>query len=256
MSFGATLNQANALVIGASQGIGLGFVRQLLQDGRIAKVTGTYRQRETAQALFDLQTKHPDRLAVLPLDVTQEAEIERAIASLQQQCDRLHLVIYCVGLLHSDSMQPEKSLRQLNTDQLLQYFQVNSIGAALLAKHLLPLLKHDQPSVYGAISAKVGSIGDNGLGGWYGYRASKAALNMLMKTAAIEYSRKSPKTIMTLLHPGTTDTRLSAPFQRNVPPEKLFSVERTVSQLMAVIENLGPNDSGSFFSWDGSRLPW
>jgi NAD(P)-dependent dehydrogenase (short-subunit alcohol dehydrogenase family) len=156
MSFGATLRQANVLIVGASQGIGLGFVRQLLADGRIAKIYGTYRQPATAEALFALQSKYPERLALLELDVTQEPQMEQAIATLQQQSDRLHLVIYCVGLLHSDSMQPEKSLRQLNADQLLQYFQVNSIGAALLAKHLLPLLKHDQPSVYGAISAKTG----------------------------------------------------------------------------------------------------
>lgn len=256
MSFGATLNQANVLIVGASQGIGLGFVRQLLEDERVARLYGTYRQAETAQELLALQRSQPQRLGTVALDVTQEADIEAAIATLRSQIDCLHLVVYCVGLLHSESVKPEKSLRQLNSEQLLQYFRVNSIGAALLAKHLVPLLKHDQPSVLGAISAKIGSIGDNGLGGWYGYRASKAALNMLMKTTAIEYSRKSPKTIVAMLHPGTTDTRLSAPFQSNVPPGKLFPIERTVSQLMAVIENLGPSDSGEFFSWDGSPLPW
>lgn len=126
----------------------------------------------------------------------------------------------------------------------------------MLAKHLLPLFKHKERSVFASISAKVGSIGDNQLGGWYGYRASKAALNMFMRTVAIEYGRSSPQTLVVTLHPGTTDTRLSLPFQRNVPPEKLFSVERTVSQLMNVIEQLQEGDSGQFFSWDGSRLPW
>lgn len=256
MTFGTTLNGANALVVGASQGIGLGFVDYLLQDKRFNHVFGTYRRADTAAGLLALQQSHPERLSTVSMDITQEDRIQAAIATLQQQVDSLHLVVNCVGLLHSDSVQPEKSLRQLQADQLLQYFHVNSIGAALLAKYLLPLLKHDQPSLFATISAKIGSIGDNGLGGWYGYRASKAALNMLIKTASIEYSRKSPKTILTLLHPGTTDTRLSAPFQRNVPPEKLFSVERTVSQLMAVIESAGPEDSGAFFSWDGSRLPW
>jgi NAD(P)-dependent dehydrogenase (short-subunit alcohol dehydrogenase family) len=126
----------------------------------------------------------------------------------------------------------------------------------LLAKHLVPLLRHGDRSIFATISAKVGSIGDNQLGGWYGYRASKAALNMFMRTAAIEYGRKSPNTIVALLHPGTTDTRLSQPFQRNVPPEKLFSTERTVEQLWTVLNQLGPDNSGQFFSWDGAEIPW
>ncbi|MBD0335851.1 MAG: SDR family NAD(P)-dependent oxidoreductase [Cyanobacteria bacterium Co-bin13] len=255
MSFGDTLQAANALIVGASQGIGLGFVRQLLSDQRYSRIYATYRNPERADALFALQKEHP-RLQCVPLDLTDEGQIEGAIATLQPTTPQLHLVLSCVGLLHEGDLQPEKSLRQLNADQLLRYFQVNSIGAALLAKHCLPLLKHSQPSVLAAISAKIGSIGDNQLGGWYGYRASKAALNMLFRTAAVEYSRKSPKTILALLHPGTTDTQLSQPFQRGVPPEKLFPVERTVAQLMAVIEQLEPADSGEFFSWDGSRLPW
>ena len=153
-------------------------------------------------------------------------------------------------------MQPEKSLRQLNTDQLLHYFQVNSIGAVLLAKHVQPLLKHRDRAIFATISAKVGSIGDNQLGGWYGYRASKAALNMFMRSTAIEYKRTCPRAIVVTLHPGTTDTQLSKPFQRNVPPEKLFAVDRTVQQLLAVLDRLQESDSGEFFSWDGSRLPW
>jgi NAD(P)-dependent dehydrogenase (short-subunit alcohol dehydrogenase family) len=256
MPFGDTLQTAHALIVGANQGIGLGFVQQLLSDPRYARIFATYRQPDRAEALLALQQEAPERLHCLQLDLTEESEIEAAIATLQSQTPQLHLVLSCVGLLHDGDFQPEKSLRQLNADQLLRYFQVNSIGAALLAKHCLPLLKHSQPSVLAAISAKIGSIGDNQLGGWYGYRASKAALNMLFRTAAIEYSRKSPKTILALLHPGTTDTRLSQPFQRGVPPEKLFPVERTVAQLMAVIDGLEPADSGKFFSWDGSRLPW
>ncbi|MEI2422642.1 SDR family NAD(P)-dependent oxidoreductase, partial [Arthrospira platensis SPKY2] len=110
--------------------------------------------------------------------------------------------------------------------------------------------------VFATISAKLGSIGDNHLGGWYGYRASKAALNMLMRTVAIEYSRKSPQTIVVMLHPGTTDTELSQPFQKNVTPEKLFSVNRTVQQLLDVINRLEISHSGQFLSWDGTNLPW
>ena len=255
MSFGSSLQSARALIVGASQGIGLGFVRQLVADGRFDQVYGTYRRPETAGGLMALAADHP-HLTPLPMDVTAEDSMVQAVATLQATDPRLHLVVYCVGLLHDGDFQPEKSVRQLTSDQLLRSFQVNAVGAALLTKHLLPLLKHDQPSVFGAISAKVGSIGDNHLGGWYGYRASKAALNMLIKTASLEYARKSPNTIFALLHPGTTDTRLSQPFQRGVSPDKLFSVSRTVAQLMTVIDGLEPADIGDFLSWDGQQLPW
>ncbi|MGG6237849.1 SDR family NAD(P)-dependent oxidoreductase [Nodosilinea sp. AN01ver1] len=251
----STETRQNALVVGASRGIGLGFVRQLLADDRFETVYGTYRRPESAQGLLALAERFP-QLVCLPMDVTEEGSIADAIAAIQTRTPRLHRVIYCVGVLHDGDFQPEKSLRQITSENLVRSFQTNAVGAVLLAKHLMLLLKHDQPSIFAAISAKVGSIGDNRLGGWYGYRASKAALNMLMKTTALEYARRCPQTTVVLLHPGTTDTRLSEPFQRGVPPEKLFSVERTVAQLMAVMDGLSPADSGEFFSWDGARLPW
>jgi len=254
MTFGDELHQGTALIVGASQGIGLGFVRHLLADDRLHRVYATYRNPDTAAELFALQSS--PRLTCLSLDATEEGEIAQRAANIQAQGDALDLVINCVGVLHEGDLQPEKGLRQIDAAKLLQYFQVNSIPTVLLAKHLQPLLKKSDRSVFATISAKVGSIEDNRLGGWYGYRASKAALNMLIKTITIEYSRKNPRTIAVALHPGTTDTRLSQPFQRNVPPEKLFPVERTVAQLMAVIEGLTEQDTGAFFSWDGGRLPW
>jgi NAD(P)-dependent dehydrogenase (short-subunit alcohol dehydrogenase family) len=241
------------LIVGASQGIGLGFVRQFLDMDRIDRVYATYRQIETATELLAI---NHDRLQCLQLDLTIEAEIERAIAIIKTETSTLHYAINCVGILHDDNLQPEKSLRQIDSDRLTRYFQVNAISAILLAKHIQPLLKHSDRSIFATISAKVGSIGDNHLGGWYGYRASKTALNMLMKTTAIEYKRTCPNAIVVTLHPGTTDTRLSLPFQRNVPPEKLFTIDRTSHQLLAVIDKLTPTDSGEFFSWDGTRLPW
>ncbi|MFN6486040.1 MULTISPECIES: SDR family NAD(P)-dependent oxidoreductase [unclassified Nostoc] len=256
MSFIDEINLANALIMGASQGIGLGFVKKLLQDDKIAKVYATYRQPESASELITLADECPERLICLEIDITDELQIIEAVQKIHTQVDKLHLVVNCVGLLHEDTLQPEKSLRQINSENLLRYFQINSIGAVLMAKHLLPLFRHGERSVFATISAKLGSIGDNQLGGWYGYRASKAALNMLMRTAAIEYKRSCPKALIVTLHPGTTDTRLSRPFQGNVPAEKLFSVERTVTQLLDVIEQLQEGDSGQFFSWDGSRLPW
>lgn len=238
-----------ALVVGASQGIGLEFVRQLLP--RVDRLYATYRNPQS-----ELLRRSDAHLRCLAMDITDETQIAAVVQTIQTETTTLQIVINCVGWLHDGSMQPEKSLRHLNSEQLLRYFQVNSIGPVLLAKQIQPLLKHQNRAVLATISAKVGSIGDNYLGGWYGYRASKAALNMLMRTVAIEYKRTCPRTIVVTLHPGTTDTRLSRPFQRNVPPEKLFPVDRTVQQLLTVIDQLQESDSGEFFSWDGSRLPW
>ncbi len=256
MSIFAKVNSANALVVGASQGIGLGWIQILLKDDRFKTIYGTYRKSETASKLLDLEKQHSTRLRCVVMDITDEEEIAEGIRKIGQEVDKLHFVIYCVGVLHAGELQPEKRLEQVNADNLLHYFRVNSIGAVLLAKYLVPLLKHQEGSVFASISAKVGSIGDNYLGGWYGYRGSKTALNMFMRTVAIEYKRKCPQTIVVSLHPGTTATRLSSPFQKNVPPEKLFSVEKTVFLLWKVIENLTLEDSGEFFSWDGSQLPW
>lgn len=249
------MSESNALVVGASQGIGLGFVRHLLQKPQIAKIYASYRSPDSAVELLTLAAQE-SRVHCLALDITLEDQIAQCCEHIQRESKSLHWVMNCVGILHEEGLKPEKGLRQLNAEQLTRYFQVNSIGAALLAKHLLPLLKHSEPSIFATISAKIGSIGDNRLGGWYGYRASKAALNMFMRTAAIEYRRRSPQTIIVTLHPGTTDTRLSEPFQRSVLPEKLFSVDRTVTQLLKVLDSLETDNSGQFFSWDGTPLPW
>jgi NAD(P)-dependent dehydrogenase (short-subunit alcohol dehydrogenase family) len=242
-----------ALVVGGGQGIGLGFVRQLLDREDSECVYATYRSLESATELLAISDP---RLCCLQMDITDESQIAAVIHKIQTETATLDFVINAVGILHEGAMQPEKSLRHINSEQLMRYFQVNSIGAILLFKQVQPLLKHPNRSILATISAKVGSIGDNHSGGWYGYRASKAALNMLIRTTAIEYKRTCPQAILVALHPGTTDTQLSLPFQRNVPPEKLFSVDRTVTQLFTVIDRLEPSDSGEFFSWDGSRLPW
>jgi NAD(P)-dependent dehydrogenase (short-subunit alcohol dehydrogenase family) len=242
-----------ALVVGGGQGIGLGFVRKLLAEGGVKRVYATYRRLESATELLAIAD---ERLCCIQMDITDESQIAAVIQKIQTETTTLHYAINSVGVLHEGEMQPEKSLRHINSEQLLRYFQVNSIGAMLLFKQVQPLLKHQDRSILATISAKVGSIGDNQIGGWYGYRASKAALNMFIKNTAIEYKRTCPNTILVALHPGTTDTRLSLPFQRNVPPEKLFSVDRTVAQLLMVMDGLEIGDSGGFFSWDGSRLPW
>ncbi|GAB4545520.1 MAG: SDR family oxidoreductase [Pleurocapsa sp.] len=249
-------NHLNALIIGASQGIGFGFVEKVLENNQFGHIFATYRQKSSTDKLLALKSQYSDRLSCLQVDITQESQIAAAVQEISTTVDKLHLVIYCVGVLHQGDLQPEKSLRQIVPENLIYYFQVNSLGAVLWAKHLMPLLNHRDHNIFASISAKVGSIGDNYLGGWYGYRASKAALNMFLRTTAIEYSRRCRQTIVVALHPGTTDTRLSQPFQKNVPPEKLFPVEKTVNQLWTVMEGLTIKDSGKFFSWDGTVLPW
>ncbi|MEX6775707.1 SDR family NAD(P)-dependent oxidoreductase [Limnospira fusiformis] len=188
----------NILIVGASGGIGYGFVEILLQDPAIDRVYGTYRRWESAQDLLNLASRYPQRLVCLSMDITQESDLVVALETISHQTRELDLVVNCIGILHRVGLQPEKSLRQINSDRLIEYFQVNSIGAVLLAKHLLPFFSSPRRHVFATISAKLGSIGDNYLGGWYGYRASKAALNMLMRTVAIEYSRKSPQTIVVI----------------------------------------------------------
>ncbi len=243
----------SALVVGGGRGIGLGFVHQLLAQPEIDRVYATYRNPEPAAVLLSITDP---RLTCLQMDITAESQIASVVQQIQTETVQLHYVINCVGILHEGELQPEKSLRHINADRLLRYFQVNSIGAMLLFKQVQPLLKHGDRSILATISAKVGSISDNQLGGWYGYRASKTALNMFIRNTAIEYKRTCPQAIVVALHPGTTDTNLSLPFQRNVPPEKLFSVDRCVEQLLVVINGLDPSNSGEFYSWDGSSLPW
>jgi len=246
----------NVLIVGANGGIGYGFVKQLINSHQINHLYATYRQFEKAEELFNLQQQYPDKLSCLKVDVTDEKQIIDAFNQIQAQTSQLHLVINCVGILHEGDLQPEKSLKHINSDNLIRYFQVNTIPTVLLAKHLVSFFKHQNKAIFAVISAKVGSIEDNRLGGWYGYRASKASLNMLLKNIAIEYSRTCKNAIVVALHPGTTDTELSQPFQKNVPPEKLFSVERCTKQLLSIINNLNCEDNGKFFSWDGSYLHW
>ncbi len=186
------------------------------------------------------------------LDVAEEASIARAAAALPAQ--RVRLVVVASGLLHGPGFQPEKSLRALDPEALARSFLVNAIGPALLMKHLLPRMPRQGRAVFAALSARVGSIGDNRLGGWYGYRAAKAALNQMLRTAAIEWARTHPEGIVVALHPGTVATRLSAPFTR--PGQVLLTPTESAAHLLAVIDGLTPADSGGFRDWRGAPIPW
>ncbi|MCV6588285.1 MAG: SDR family NAD(P)-dependent oxidoreductase [Marinobacterium sp.] len=239
-SYGDNLNIA---LIGASGGIGHAVLQQLLENANVARVYSFARQ-----PLAAAPGHYPGHL-----DIADEGSIERAATSLKGVS--LHLILVTTGLLHSETLRPEKSLRQLEADNLQQLISINSLGPMLVAKHFLPLVPRKQRSAFVAISARVGSISDNRLGGWYSYRASKAALNMLLQCLSIESRLRYPKLVVAGLHPGTVNTGLSEPFQRSVKPEQLFTPAQSARYLLKVLDGLSEADSGGVFAWDGERIP-
>ena len=230
-----------ALVIGASGGIGRALADALVERGGHDQVVALSRRQPEGWSGVHV-----------PLDLTDEAMIAAG-------ADRLHAlgvpwtVIVASGILHEGAIQPEKSYRTLSAETLQRLFAVNSIGPALVAKHLLPKMPRGERSVFAVLSARVGSIGDNRLGGWYGYRASKAALNMMVKSLAIEHRRSHPQAICVALHPGTVATSLSGPFARS---RDTLTPAQSAEAVLKVLDGLAPEQSGGFFAWDGQPIPW
>ncbi len=232
-------------VIGASGGVGHAFVKLLADDDNVGDVYAFSR----TPIEFAEKKVHSHWL-----DLTDEASIEAA-ADVATADSRLDLVIVASGILHRDQqIRPEKSMREIDPQSLAEVLAVNTIGPALVAKHFLPKLSKGHKTVFAALSARVGSINDNRLGGWVSYRMSKAALNMLVKTAAIEQARSRPESIVVALHPGTVNTALSQPFTRRVESSRLFSPAHSAGKLLQVIDALGPEDCGGFFAYDSSRI--
>jgi NAD(P)-dependent dehydrogenase (short-subunit alcohol dehydrogenase family) len=223
-----------AVVIGATGGVGAAVVEQLRASGRYGVV-------------------HALSRSGTGLDLEDEATIAAAATTIGQG-PAPTLVFVATGVLHNGP-SPERTYRSLSAEHLLRDYRVNAIGPALIAKHFLPLLPRDRRAVFVALSARVGSIGDNRLGGWHAYRASKAALNMILTNLSIEMARSHPQAVIAGLHPGTVDTALSRPFQKGVSPERLFTPDRSAQALLTVLDGLTSADSGGVFAWDGVRIP-
>ena len=230
----------NTAVIGATGGIGSAFIDALTTSQDVATTYALARQPIANRKTIPL-----------PIDITSEDSISSAAGKIT---DPLHILIIATGTLHQPDAPPEKNTSQLNAPQMLQNFTINSIGPALILKHFMPLMDKAGKSVIAALSARVGSISDNGTGGWYSYRASKAALNMLIKSAAIEHSRKHTGGLIIGLHPGTVATPLSDPFTARLPAEKLFTPAQSVSQMLNVIDATSREDSGACLAYDGTKI--
>ena len=225
----------NVAVIGASGGVGKALAEHLDAHSQVNKLYCFSRSSD----------EH------IYLDLSYEGSIQQAANFVDVP---LHLVIVATGVLHSAEFMPEKSLRDLDAETMRKVFEVNTIGPALVAKYFIPLMAREGKGVFSALSARVGSVSDNRLGGWYSYRASKTALNMIIKNISIEAARKYKELAVIGLHPGTVDTGLSEPFQSNVSEGKLFSPESSARYLLDVVNLVQASDSGKVFAWDGQEI--
>ncbi|WP_295495048.1 SDR family NAD(P)-dependent oxidoreductase [Sphingorhabdus sp. EL138] len=229
------MGERSVVIIGARGGIGAALANALEQDPNYARVIRLH--RESAH----------------PLDILDEASIAAAADSLSGTYPPISLVIVATGLLHSARKGPEKSLRELDPDWMMENFRINAVGPALVAKYFLPIMAKQGPICFAALSARVGSISDNRLGGWHSYRSSKSALNMLIRNIAIEWQRKNPQSVVVGLHPGTVETALSAPFKGN-PAHERFTPARAAGDMLNVLHGLKPEQSGQIFAYDGSLV--
>ncbi len=240
------LDSNTAIIIGASGGLGVGFTKILAVDAafqsRYSQILGFSRQPAA---------NHPQTI-----DYADESTIARSAAWAAEQCQTspLRLLIVATGYLHSNGQGPERGLQHLNADYLQRVMLVNAIGPALVLKYFAPLMPKTGDMRLAFVSAKVGSISDNALGGWYGYRASKAALNQIVKTASIELARRNKKTLCLALHPGTVSTLLSDPFSKS--GLNVRSPEVAAAELLRVIHHMDAVQTGGFYDYKGNHLPW
>jgi len=249
-----SLRIRRAMVCGARGGIGEALVEALLERSETEKIYGSVRERPGDR--LEQLAREDARLSLLALDLQREDTIAAAASRVGQETGALDLLINATGLLHREGISPEKRLRDVDPSAMAELFAVNATGPLLLAKHFHEFLRDSEPTALVNLSARVGSIADNRLGGWYGYRSSKAALNMLTRGLSIELKRRSPQLVVAAIHPGTVATDLSAPFRGNVPQDALQTPATAAARILSVVESLTGQDSGGFFAYDGEAIEW
>ena len=237
-------------VVGGSGGIGAALIAKLEASSEVSVVHATYNR--TPQKAHTTPANDKPKTRWSQLDATDERAVEDWVTGL----DAVDWFINCVGFLHTEKYRPEKKIRQFDSALFQQSMRVNCLPTLLIAKYAHSNLKQSDKAVFATVSARVGSIEDNRLGGWHSYRASKSALNMALKCIAIEWQRTLPQVRVLSLHPGTTDTALSEPFQQGVSEGKLFSCAKTAGFLLEHIRCAHEHESGRFIAWDGSPIPW
>lgn len=235
----------NVAVVGGSGGIGSAFVEALSDRTDVRRLIATYNERPPTFS-------GDDRVEWMRLDATKEDDVRR----WSERIEEIDWLINAVGMLHRRGYLPEKSIAQFSSEFFFENMTTNALPTLLLAKYCQRAFKHRRPAVFATVSAKLGSVSDNRLGGWVCYRASKAALNMCVRTTAIEWQRSLPNVAVAALHPGTVDTDLSRPFQSRIPRSRIFTPTYSVSRMLQVIAQLEPAVSGQFWAYDGQRLPW
>jgi NAD(P)-dependent dehydrogenase (short-subunit alcohol dehydrogenase family) len=232
------------IIIGANGGIGRAFLDKFNNDATVSKIYCFSRTAVSVQS---------DKIETILCDYNNPETLKQGVALLPSDLV-VQKIIVTTGLLYNDVISPEKSLKALTLEAMQQIFLVNCFGVMLMAQHLIPFLDKNQKSIFAALSARVGSISDNTVGGWYSYRAAKAALNMMLKTLSIEMQRTNKNAIIVGLHPGTVDTNLSNPFKKNVSEGKLFTPAYSVDCLLNVLDTLSPQDTGKCFAYDGQEV--
>lgn len=244
----------NALVVGAGHGIGFEVVKYILKNSE-SQVYALYSDTQRARPLLDLRKEAGERVFCHQVDWLDEQQLEYIFNEFSQRKVKFDLILNTVGVLHSESLGPEKSLKEVSFESLTRSFQTNAFLTPLIAKYARPCLDRKKPFMLSALSAMVGSIEDNSSGGWYSYRASKTALNMFVKNISLEFKRSFPSSIVLAIHPGTTHTDLSRPFSKNVK-HQIWTAEQTAEHLFKVFESKSVEQTGRFYNWDGRLIPW
>ena len=241
------LPQIGAVIVGNGV-IGTALLEVLLENSGIHRIVVLGRTRKVLV--------NDSRVRFVQLEAEQPDSIERAAAATRQELDRCHLLINTVGMLHCEAHKPEKRLSDVSTEALQKSFAINAIFLPLLAQAFGSMLRHPEPAIFASLSARVGSIEDNQLGGWYSYRAAKAAQNMLLRTLSNEWSFSHRNVCVVALHPGTVESSLSAPFISKGYKNRVLTASESAASLVGVIGKLRPRQTGAFYDWQGTHIPW